>query len=158
MPPIFFGQFPIFVKVKMNILLIHGPNLNLLGTREPAKYGTANSEKIVADLQSKFPDCNIAYFQSNAEGELVNAIQKAKGNYQGLLINAGGLSHSSISMADAIRSIDVPCISIHITNIYQRETYRHQDIIGEACKGAIVGLGADGYQLAMECLLDEIQK
>ena len=141
----------------MHILLIHGPNLNLLGTREPAKYGTANSENIVADLQSKFPDCNIAYFQSNAEGELVNAIQKAKGNYQGLLINAGGLSHSSISMADAIRSIDMPCISIHITNIYQRETYRHQDIIGEACKGAIVGLGTDGYQLAMECLLDEIQ-
>lgn len=142
----------------MNILLIHGPNLNLLGTREPAKYGNANSEKIVADLQSKFPDCNIAYFQSNAEGELVNAIQKAKDNFQGLLINAGGLSHSSISMADAIRSIGLPCISIHITNIYQRESYRHQDIIGEACKGAIVGLGTDGYQLAMECLLDEIQK
>jgi 3-dehydroquinate dehydratase-2 len=129
-----------------------------LGTREPAKYGTANSENIVADLQSKFPDCNIAYFQSNDEGELVNAIQKAKDKYQGLLINAGGLSHSSISMADAIRSIGLPCISIHLTNIYQRETYRHQDIIGEACKGAIVGMGTNGYLLAMECLLDEIQK
>ena len=98
----------------MHILLIHGPNLNLLGTREPAKYGTANSENIVAYLQSKFPDCNIAYFQSNAEGELVNAIQKAKDHYQGLLINAGGLSHSSISIADAIRSTKLPCISIHI--------------------------------------------
>ena len=142
----------------MNILLIHGPNLNLLGTREPAIYGTANSENIVADLQSKFPDCNIAYFQSNDEGELVNAIQKAKDKYQGLLINAGGLSHSSISIADAIRSTKLPCISVHITNIYQREAYRHQDIIGEACNGDIVGLGTDGYQLAMECLLDEIQK
>jgi 3-dehydroquinate dehydratase-2 len=142
----------------MNILLIHGPNLNLLGTREPDQYGKASSETIVTDLKTQFSNYTISYFQSNDEGELVNAIQSAKQNVQGILINAGGLSHTSISIADAIRSVGLPCISIHITNIYQRESYRHHDIVGEACKGAIVGLGTDGYQLAMECLLDEIQK
>jgi 3-dehydroquinate dehydratase-2 len=142
----------------MNILLIHGPNLNLLGTREPDQYGNASSETIVNDLKMQFPDCIISYFQSNDEGELVNAIQNAKQNVQGILINAGGLSHSSVSIADAIRSIKLPCICIHITNIYQREPYRHTDIIGDACIGAIIGLGIAGYPLAMECLLDVLEK
>ena len=142
----------------MNILLIHGPNLNLLGTREPNQYGNASSETIVTDLRTQFTEYTITYFQSNDEGELVNAIQNAKQNVQGILINAGGLSHTSISIADAIRSVGLPCISIHITNIYQRESYRHHDIVGEACKGAIVGLGTDGYKLAMECLLDVLKK
>jgi 3-dehydroquinate dehydratase-2 len=150
------SQFLTFVK--MNILLIHGPNLNLLGTREPDQYGNASSETIVRDLKTQFLDCTIAYFQSNDEGELVNAIQDAKHNIQGILINAGGLSHSSISIADAIRSIGLPCISIHITNIYQRESYRHHDIVGEACNGAIVGLGIEGYPMALECLIDKLKK
>lgn len=141
----------------MKILLIHGPNLNLLGMREPDKYGTANAESILANLKIQFPNDTISYFQSNAESEIINAIQNAKtDNYSGILINAGGLSHTSISIADAIRGIGLPTISVHITNIYQRENYRHMDIIGDACSGSIVGLGTDGYQLAMECLIDEI--
>ncbi len=140
----------------MKILLIHGPNLNLLGEREPEKYGHASSGAIVAELQRQFGSVTLDYFQSNIEGELVNAIQQASKSHDGILINAGAFSHTSVAMADAIRSIDIPCFCVHITNIYQRETYRHQDLVGEACKGAIVGLGTKGYLLALECLLEEV--
>ncbi len=142
----------------MKIILIHGPNLNLLGSREPDKYGHETAESLLAHLKTQFTNCQIEYFQSNHEGELIDAIQKAKHTYSGILINAGGLSHTSISMADALRSIALPAINIHITNIYSREEYRHSDPIGDACSGSIIGLGTDGYQLAMECLLDQIIK
>ncbi|MES2617467.1 MAG: type II 3-dehydroquinate dehydratase [Bacteroidota bacterium] len=138
------------------VLLLHGPNLNLLGSREPEKYGKTTSEEIVRDLKSQYPDISIDYLQSNQEGELTDIIQKSAANYSGLLINAGGLSHTSIAMADAIRSIAIPVIAVHISNIYNREGYRHTDIVGEACKGSITGLGTAGYALALECLLDEI--
>lgn len=142
----------------MQILLLHGPNLNLLGTREPEKYGHATAESILSNLQKEFPTITFNYFQSNHEGELIDAVQKAKNQYDGILINAGGFSHTSIGLADAIRSIQIPTISIHITNIYNREDYRQIDIVGQACLGAIVGLGTNGYQLATECLIDEINK
>lgn len=140
----------------MNILLLHGPNLNLLGEREPEKYGHLSSEGILENLRKDFPDQDIQYFQSNIEGELVDAIQQAKERYHGMIINAGAFSHTSVAMADAIRGIGLPCIAVHITNIYQREEYRHTDLAGEACIGCIAGLGADGYKLAMECLLDNL--
>jgi len=141
----------------MKILLIHGPNLNLLGSREPDKYGSETVETILANLRSNFSKLSIDYFQSNSEGEIIDCIHNAKNSYNGILINAGGLSHTSISIADALRSIGIPTINIHITNIQQRESYRHTDIIGEACAGSIVGLGTDGYLIAMECLLDNLK-
>lgn len=140
----------------MKILILHGPNLNLLGTREPEIYGSNTSEKIVENLQKTFPEIEISYFHSNNETELIDSIQEAGNSCQGIVINAGAFSHTSIAIADAIKSIKIPVIAIHISNIYQREEFRHKDIIGEACKGAIVGLGIDGYPLAIECLLDLI--
>lgn len=148
--------FVIYCKSVKKVLLLHGPNLNLLGSREPEKYGHATSEAIVNDLKNRFPDIALDYLQSNQEGELTDIIQKSAATYSGILINAGGLSHTSIAMADAIRSIAIPSIAIHISNIYNRENYRHTDIVGEACKGSITGLGTAGYALALECLLDEI--
>jgi 3-dehydroquinate dehydratase-2 len=141
----------------MKILIIHGPNLNLLGEREPEKYGHAGSEDIVKDLKKRFPEYSIDYFQSNMEGELVSAIQEAGKTHNGILINPAAFSHSSVAMADAVRAVRIPCICIHITNIYQRESYRRTDLVGEACAGAIVGLGIEGYGLAMECLADHIR-
>jgi 3-dehydroquinate dehydratase II len=139
-------------------LLVHGPNLNLLGERETSRYGHVSSEALVMDLGTKFNGHEVDYYQSNIEGELVDKIHEARKTYDGLLINAGAFSHSSIAMADAIRSIDIPCYCVHISNIYQRESFRHTDIVGEACKGAIVGLGTEGYVLAMECLLDALDE
>ncbi len=140
----------------MKLLLVHGPNLNLLGNREPEKYGTLSSEEIVSDLKLQFSEHEINYYQSNNESALINTIQNSPLEYQGILINAGAFSHTSIALADAIRSINLPVVNIHITNIYQREIYRHSDLIGEACTGCIVGLGIAGYALALECLLEEI--
>lgn len=142
----------------MKILVIHGPNLNLLGTREPEKYGLYDSDGIIANLRNMFHEDEISYFQSNTEGEIVNIIQEANNNSDGILINAGGFSHTSVAIADAIQSIDIPCFAVHITNIYQREPFRHVDIIGNACQGTITGLGVEGYTLAMECLTDKIKE
>ena len=138
------------------LLLIHGPNLNLLGTREPEKYGNTSSEQLLNQLNSLNSDYSVSYFQSNSESDLVTAIQEAKGVYKGIVINPGAYSHTSIAIADAIRSIAVPTIAVHISNIYQREDFRHTDIIGEACQGAIVGLGIAGYALAFTHLIEEI--
>jgi 3-dehydroquinate dehydratase-2 len=138
------------------VLLIHGPNLNLLGTREPEKYGNTTSEQILEQLNTLKDDYEVAYFQSNSEAEIVTAIQNAKGVYSGIIINPGAYSHTSIAIADAIRSVAVPTIAVHISNIYQREDFRHTDIVGEACQGAIVGLGIAGYALAFTHLIEEI--
>jgi 3-dehydroquinate dehydratase-2 len=138
------------------VLLIHGPNLNLLGTREPEKYGNTTSEQILEHLNTLKDDYEVAYFQSNSEAEIVTAIQNAKGVYSGIIINPGAYSHTSIAIADAIRSVAVPTIGVHISNIYQREEFRHADIVGEACQGAIVGLGVAGYALAFTHLVEEI--
>jgi 3-dehydroquinate dehydratase-2 len=138
------------------VLLIHGPNLNLLGTREQEKYGNTTSEQILEQLNTLKDDYEVAYFQSNSEAEIVTAIQNAKGVYSGIIINPGAYSHTSIAIADAIRSVAVPTIGVHISNIYQREEFRHADIVGEACQGAIVGLGVAGYALAFTHLVEEI--
>ncbi len=138
----------------MTVLLLHGPNLNLLGEREKSTYGTLSSEALVEKLRNEFPGVTIDYFQSNHESELVDRIQGARHTHQGILINAGAFSHTSVAIADAVRSVPLPSICVHITNIYKREAYRHTDLVGEACRGAIVGLGTEGYTLAMECLLE----
>ncbi len=142
----------------MEILIIHGPNLNLLGSREPEKYGSVSSEDIVKGLKSKYPELSLHYFQSNTEGKIVDRIQEASTSMQGILINAGGFSHTSVAIADAVKSIKIPVIAVHITNIYQREDYRHTDIVGDACMGTIAGIGPEGYSLALECLTDKISE
>lgn len=136
------------------ILLIHGPNLNLLGSRQTEVYGYVSSETIVADLQKQFPSHQIQYFQSNSEAELVDAIQNARQQFDGIVINAGAFSHTSIAIADALRSVNMPSIAVHISNIYNRESFRHTDLVGDACKGAIVGLGVAGYAIALEHLTE----
>lgn len=138
------------------VLLIHGPNLNLLGTREPEKYGYTSSEDIIENLRTGHIVSQVDYFQSNSESELVDKVQQAASQYQGILINAGAFSHTSVALADALRAIPIPKIAVHITNIYQREDYRHKDLTGEACDGAIVGLGVEGYALALDHLNDMI--
>jgi 3-dehydroquinate dehydratase-2 len=141
----------------MKVLLIHGPNLNLLGERQKTVYGNSSSEDIVKRLKMEFPQLDLQYFQSNNEHELIDAIHAARKEYQGVLINPGAFSHTSIALADAIRSIKIPSVCIHISNIYQREEFRHTDLVGAACKGSIVGLGIDGYPLALECLIELIK-
>jgi 3-dehydroquinate dehydratase-2 len=137
------------------VLLIHGPNLNLLGTREPDKYGQLTSDEIVEGLNKLNLVNKVDYCQSNSESDIVNAIQNA-GTYSGLIINAGAFSHTSVAIADALRALKIPKLAVHITNIYQRENYRHTDLVGEACDGAIVGLGTEGYRLALEHLSDTV--
>lgn len=140
----------------LKVLLIHGPNLDQLGVREPAVYGNITSEVIVNELKGKFSNIQIDYFQSASEHELISKIHRSNSEYAGVIINAGAYSHTSIAIADAIKSIKIPVFSVHISNIYNRESFRHHDIVGEACKGCIVGLGQAGYALALECLLDEL--
>ena len=141
----------------MKVLLLHGPNLNLLGERQESVYGSCSSQDIINRLNSEFPQIDLQYFQSNNEHELIDKVHAALNEFQGLLINPGAFSHTSIALADAIRSINIPSICIHISNIYQREDFRHSDFVGAACKGSIVGLGVDGYPMALECLIDLIK-
>jgi len=141
----------------MKVLLVHGPNLNLLGERQESIYGSSSSEDIVNRLKLEFSQIELQYFQSNNENDLINTIHSARNEYQGILINPGAFSHTSVALADAIRSIKIPSICIHISNIYQREDFRQTDFVGAACKGSIVGLGVGGYPLALECLIDLIK-
>ena len=139
----------------IKVCLIHGPNLNLLGQREASHYGHLSSEDILHQLQSNF-DVDLSYFQSNSESELIDCIHAAPKDYKGIIINAGAYSHTSIGMVDAIAAITIPVINVHISNIEQREAFRQTDLLQNVCQGSIVGLGTDGYTLAMDCLLDLI--
>ena len=134
----------------MNILIINGPNLNLLGKREKSIYGDEGFESYLSDLKKIFPEINIAYFQSNIEGELINKIHEFGFNYDGIILNAGAYTHTSIAIADAIRSVTTPVIEVHISNVHKREEYRHKSMISSACKGVILGFGLDSYRLALE--------
>lgn len=136
-----------------SILILHGPNLNLLGKRQPEIYGNEGFESVLVSLRKQFQDINIAYFQSNHEGEIIDTIHKCPGLYDAVIINAGGYSHTSIAIADAVASVQIPFYGIHISNIYQREPERHIDLLAKYCKGTIVGLGVLGYQLAVEAAL-----
>jgi len=135
---------------KMKIQIINGPNLNLLGTREPEKYGTRSFEDYLEDLRKKMPQVTFSYFQSNIEGELVNIIQRAGKDSDAVIINPGGYSHTSVAVADAIASVSTPVIEVHISNLLSREEFRHTSITGRYCRGSIMGLGLDGYRLAAE--------
>lgn len=133
----------------MNILIINGPNLNLLGKREPGIYGSETFENYLSQLRAQFKDINIDYCQSNIEGEIIDAIQAADGKYDGVLLNAGGYTHTSVAIADAIGSVSVPVVEIHISCILAREAFRHVSLIAPKCKGSIMGFGLDSYRLGL---------
>ena len=136
----------------MKILIINGPNLNRLGTREPQIYGTHTDKDIVDGLRSRFADTDIDYFQSNHEGAIVDRLHEADGKYDGIVLNAAAYSHTSVAILDAILAIETPVVEVHMSNIYARETFRRQSVIAAACKGMICGFGADSYRLAIESL------
>ncbi len=132
-----------------DFLIINGPNLNLLGIREPEIYGKQNFEEYVEHLNSKLVGIEIEYFQSNIEGEIIDRLHKAGFSYKGIIINPGGYSHTSVAIADAIRAIDTPVIEVHISNIFAREEFRKNSLISPACKGTITGFGLRSYSMAM---------
>ena len=137
----------------MKIQIINGPNLNLLGVREPGIYGSESFEAFLPQLQAKYPDVQIDYYQSNIEGELINKMQEVGFKYDGIVLNAGAYTHTSIALHDCIRSLKSPVIEVHISNVHQREEFRHKSMISAACKGVICGFGLDSYRLAVEALL-----
>lgn len=135
------------------IQIINGPNLNLLGKREPSLYGNQPFEVYFDELKTKYPQIDLFYFQSNIEGEIVNKLHEVGFDFDGIIINAGAYTHTSIAIADAIRAIKTPTIEVHISNVYQREAYRHSSYLSEVCKGCILGFGLDSYRLAIESFL-----
>lgn len=134
----------------MKLLIINGPNLNLLGRREPGVYGSESAEAIVDAVRARYPQVEIEYYQSNVEGELVGAIQSADGRYDGVVLNAGGYTHTSVALRDAIAAVSVEVVEVHISNVLSREEFRHTSLIGGVCKGSIAGFGADSYRLAVD--------
>ncbi|NLN29964.1 MAG: type II 3-dehydroquinate dehydratase [Bacteroidales bacterium] len=138
----------------MKISIINGPNLNLLGRREPEKYGSLMFEDYLERLRTRFPGIEFSYFQSNIEGEIIDEIQEKGFSADGIIINAGGYTHTSVAIADAITSVDAPAVEVHITNIGTREVFRHTSLVARSCKGSLIGLGLDGYRLAVEALIE----
>ena len=134
----------------MTIQIINGPNLNLLGVREPSVYGATSFDDFLPRLRACFPDVQIDYFQSNIEGELIDKLQAVGFQCDGIVLNAGAYTHTSIALADCIRAISAPVVEVHISNVHQREAFRHQSMIAAACRGVICGFGLDSYRLAIE--------
>ena len=136
-----------------HILIVNGPNLNLLGIREPQVYGNRTFEDYFQELKRQYPNIALEYYQSNVEGELINKLQEVGFSYDGIILNAGGYSHTSVAIHDAIAAITTPVVEVHISNIYAREEYRHHSLLSGACKGIICGLGLQGYDLAIQSLI-----
>jgi len=134
----------------MKIAIINGPNLNLLGKREKDIYGDMSFEDYFKDLQKKFNNIDLLYYQSNVEGELINKLHELGFTFDGIILNAGGYSHTSVALADAVASIKTPVIEVHISNVFAREDFRHVSYIGAKCKGSISGFGLKGYELAIK--------
>ena len=134
------------------IIIINGPNLNLLGRREPEIYGNHSFEEYLETLRKDFAQVQIDYYQSNVEGEIINKLQAVGFSYDGIILNAGGYSHTSVAIHDAIAAITTPVIEVHISNIFAREEYRRHSLLSDACKGVICGLGLDGYRYAVEAI------
>jgi len=138
---------------RMKIQIINGPNLNLLGTREPGIYGSRTFEEYFVILKDTFKEIEFEYFQSNVEGELINKVQEVGFSFDGIILNAGGYTHTSIALADAIAAVKTPVVEVHVSNIYAREEFRHVSLTGKNCKGVLTGFGLDGYRLAIESFL-----
>ncbi|MFV0396542.1 MAG: type II 3-dehydroquinate dehydratase [Bacteroidales bacterium] len=138
----------------MNILILNGPNLNLLGKREPGIYGNQSFELFFDELKSQYPALSLHYFQSNVEGELINKIHEVGFSFDGIIFNAGGYTHTSVALRDAISAVPSPVIEVHISNVHARESFRHLSMIAPVCRGSIVGLGLYGYKLAIEAIIE----
>lgn len=137
----------------MKISIVNGPNLNLLGKREKGIYGNSTFEEWFAKIEPLFPDISFEYFQSNIEGELVDYLQKVGFSHDGIVLNAGAYTHTSVAIRDAIAAITTPVVEVHISNILTRESFRHESIIGPVCKGSIMGFALDSYRLGIESFL-----
>lgn len=140
--------------MKKRIAIINGPNLNLIGTREPAVYGTQSLDGFLEGLKERFPEVAFTFFQSNVEGELINALHECRTSADGVILNAGAYTHTSIALADAVAAIGLPVVEVHISNVYAREDFRKHSFIAAKCVGSISGLGLEGYALAVRYLRD----
>jgi len=138
----------------MNIQIINGPNLNLLGVREKSIYGDTSFETYLTELQKRYPNINLTYYQSNVEGEIINKLHEVGFNYDGIVLNAGAYTHTSVAIADAIAGINTPVVEVHISNVHKREEFRHTSMLARNCKGVIAGFGLDSYRLAVEALIE----
>lgn len=138
----------------IKLIIINGPNLNLLGTREPKVYGRKSFETYFEQLQAEFPGITLHYFQSNHEGDLIDKIHEVGFTYNGIILNAGALTHYSYALADALGAVETPAIEVHISNVYEREPFRHTSLTAPKCVGSIAGLGLKGYELAIQYFLD----
>ena len=139
----------------MRIQIINGPNLNLLGIREPEIYGKRAWADYLKDLRTRFPQVRIDYYQSNLEGEIINKIQEVGFDRDGIVLNAGAYTHTSVAILDALKSVSTPAVEVHITNVHQREDFRRKSLISPGCLGVIMGFGLDSYRLAIEALIDK---
>jgi 3-dehydroquinate dehydratase-2 len=137
----------------MKLIIINGPNLNLLGKREPEIYGATTFEDIFKDLQSKFPTIELSYFQSNIEGELIDKIHEVGFDYDGIILNAAAYTHTSVGIGDAVKGIETPVVEVHISNVHAREEFRHTSYIAPNAKGVLFGFGIKGYELAIQSFL-----
>ncbi len=137
----------------MKLLILNGPNLNLLGKREPGVYGSESFEWYLEKIRAAYPQIEFEYFQSNIEGEMISKIHETGFIYQGIILNAGAYTHTSIALHDAIRAVPAPVVEVHISNVHTRESFRHVSMISAACKGVICGFGLDSYRLAVEAFL-----
>ena len=137
----------------MKILILNGPNLNLLGKREPEVYGNISFENYFTQLQQNYPNCELSYFQSNHEGAIIDKIHETGFTYDGIVLNAGAYTHTSIAIHDAIKAVTTPVVEVHISNIHTRENFRHKSMIAAACKGYVVGLGLLSYEFAIDYFL-----
>lgn len=135
------------------VLIINGPNLNLLGKREPTIYGDNSFDEFYESLQKKFTSLNLSYYQSNIEGELINKLHEVGFDYDGVILNAAAYTHTSVAIADAIKAINTPVIEVHISNVYSREEYRHKSYLAPNVKGIITGFGLQSYELAIQSFL-----
>ena len=142
---------------KMKIQIINGPNINLLGKREPGIYGARSFEDYLQELKKRYPQVVFEYYQSNVEGEMINKIHEVGFDYDGIVLNAGAYTHTSIALQDAIRAVTSPVVEVHISNVHQREEFRHKSMIACACAGVICGFGLDSYRLGVEALLAKRQ-
>lgn len=134
----------------MKVQIINGPNLNLLGSREPDIYGQTSFQTFFEDLQSQYPAIELSYYQSNIEGELIDKMQEVGFTYDGIILNAGAYTHTSIALLDCIRSLTTPVVEVHISNVHAREEFRHKSMISSACRGVVMGFGLNSYRLALE--------
>ena len=139
----------------MQIIIINGPNLNLLGTREPDTYGDTSFQTYFDQLKTVFPAIDLHYYQSNIEGEIINKLHEVGFTYDGIVLNAGGYTHTSVAISDAIAAIEVPVVEVHISNVHAREDYRHHSLLAKNCIGVVTGFGLKSYEMAIDSFLSK---